>query len=113
MQDPSYGVQQALLHHVHLQSFYSYPYTPSQLHLDQALEYLLGASRIIRELTAVAWTYLNQPADGTVYLTWQPLNQLGTQFATDGYLWAGAESTFTHELRGYVGVLLTFLLKIN
>jgi len=102
MQDPSGGVPQALLQHVHLQSAYQYPYTPQPLTSEQAIDYLLNAPRIIRELTSVAWTYLNQPADGTLLLTWQPVNQLGQSFASDGYLWASVENAFTQEIRGYV-----------
>lgn len=48
------------------------------------------------------WTFLDGPQDGTVMLTWQPLNHLGTNFASDGYVWADVEQAFTFEARGYV-----------
>lgn len=48
------------------------------------------------------WTFLDGPQDGSVMLTWQPLNQLGTNFASDGYVWADVEQAFTFEARGYV-----------
>ena len=49
------------------------------------------------------WMFLDAPADGTVMLLWQPLNQLGTRFASDGYVWADPEQAFSQEHRGYVG----------
>jgi len=48
------------------------------------------------------WMFLDAPEDGTVMLVWQPLNQSGTQSATDGYIWADAEQAFSSEVRGYV-----------
>lgn len=42
-------------------------------------------------------------------LTWQPLNQLGTNFSSDGYVWADVEQAFTFEARGYVCPFLTSL----
>ena len=42
------------------------------------------------------------PPDGSVMLTWQPLNYLGTNFASDGYVWADVEQAFSFEARGYV-----------
>ena len=48
------------------------------------------------------WMYIDAPPDGTVMLVWQPLAQLGTRFASDGYIWADAEQSFSMEARGYV-----------
>ena len=48
------------------------------------------------------WTFLDAPQDGTVMLVWQPLAQLGTKFAPDGYIYADAEEVFAHQHRGYV-----------
>lgn len=47
------------------------------------------------------WTFLDGPQDGTVMLTWQSLNHLGTNFASDGYVWADAEQAYTYDVRGY------------
>lgn len=69
---------------------------------DTVLEYLLSAPRIVRELHPMHWTFLDGPPDGSVMLTWQPLNQLGANFASDGYVWADVEQAFTFEARGYV-----------
>lgn len=54
---------------------------------DTVVEYLLSAPKIVREA---------QP------MQWQPLNHLGTNFASDGYVWADVEQAFTFEARGYV-----------
>ena len=59
---------------------------------------------IVKERAAMNWMFLDAPEDGTVMLVWQPLNQLGTQSATDGYIWADAEQAFSSEVRGYVGI---------
>ncbi|KAI9869881.1 MAG: hypothetical protein M1830_004970, partial [Pleopsidium flavum] len=69
--------------------------------LETVVEYLLQAPKITRELAAMNWMFLNAPADGSVMLVWQPLNQLGTQFASDGYVWADVEQAFSSEAKGY------------
>ena len=38
-------------------------------------------------------------------LVWQPLGKMGTQFASDGYIWADPETAFSSEARGYVSPL--------
>ena len=47
------------------------------------------------------WSFLQPPQDGDVLLVWQP-PQLGAREASDGYVWADAESAFSSEMRGYV-----------
>lgn len=107
MQDPGYGVAAPLLQHVHLLSTTRYPYSPNPMLPDHALEFLLQCSKIVRERAAMTWQYLTPPDDGTILLAWQPLNQLGTHYATDGYVWAEPEKHFTNEARGFVsGILL-------
>lgn len=69
---------------------------------DTVVEYLLSAPKVVREAQPMHWTFLDGPQDGTVMLTWQPLNHLGTNFASDGYVWADVEQAFTFEARGYV-----------
>lgn len=49
----------------------------------------------------MSWMYLDCPPDGEVMLVWQP-SQLRTQAASDGFIWADAESAFSSEMRGYV-----------
>ena len=48
------------------------------------------------------WMFLDAPAEGTVMLVWQPLAQLGTRFASDGYVWADGEQAFSQEHGDYV-----------
>ena len=69
--------------------------------LDQALQHLLQASHIVREVKPMAWTYLTPPQDGTMFLTWQA-PRMQNHFASDGYIWTDQEMTFRQHLRGYV-----------
>ena len=48
------------------------------------------------------WMFLDAPPDGSVMLVWQPLNKMGTRFASDGYVWADAEQVLRHPHQGYV-----------
>lgn len=48
------------------------------------------------------WMFLDAPPDGSVMLVWQPLNKLGTRFASDGYVWADQEQFMRHPHQGYV-----------
>ncbi|KAL4922855.1 hypothetical protein BDW62DRAFT_3863 [Aspergillus aurantiobrunneus] len=101
MDDPASRVPGQLLPHMHLVSRNRYPLM-HMMPTDTVVEYLLSAPKIVREAQPMHWTFLDGPQDGTVMLTWQPLNHLGTNFASDGYVWADAEQAFTFEARGYV-----------
>ena len=59
----------------------------------------------------MTWTYLQGPSDGTVFLEWQPASQRQSRFASDGYVWADAESAFTMDVRGYVSALSMSMLS--
>lgn len=83
-------------------SSYTFPRLP-QVNLDIAVEYLIQAPRITKEVAPMTWMYLDCPPDGEVMLVWQP-SQLRTYAASDGYVWADAESAFSSEMRGYVGL---------
>ena len=48
------------------------------------------------------WMIMDAPPDGSVMLVWQPLNQLGMHFASDGYIWADPEQAFSSDAKGYV-----------
>ncbi|KAL1960065.1 hypothetical protein VTO42DRAFT_237 [Malbranchea cinnamomea] len=100
MQDPAGGVPPQLLPHMHLVSNYRYP-VMNTLSPETAVEYLLSAPKVVRELQPMHWMFLDAPPDGTVMLVWQPLNHLGTNFASDGYVWADVEQIYTTEVRGY------------
>ncbi|GFF22626.1 SWI/SNF and RSC complexes subunit ssr4 [Aspergillus udagawae] len=101
MDDPASRVPAQLLPHMHLVSRHRYPLM-HMMPTDTVVEYLLSASKIVREAQPMHWTFLDGPQDGTVMLTWQPLNHLGTNFASDGYVWADVEQAFTFEARGYM-----------
>ncbi|KAJ6141532.1 hypothetical protein N7470_009922 [Penicillium chermesinum] len=99
MDDPASRMPGQLLPHMHLVSQYRYP----NIHMmpnETAVEYLNSAPRICQS-KPMHWTFLDCPADGTVMLTWQPLNHLGNNFSSDGYVWADAEQAYTFEARGY------------
>ncbi|KLJ06182.1 hypothetical protein EMPG_10395 [Blastomyces silverae] len=85
---------------MHLVSNYRYPVMNNLSH-ETAVEYLISAPKVVRELQTVHWMFLDGPPDGTVMLVWQPLNHLGTTFASDGYVWADAEQLYSTEIRGY------------
>ncbi|KAL4820433.1 hypothetical protein BDW67DRAFT_152401 [Aspergillus spinulosporus] len=101
MDDPASRVPGQLLPHMHLVSRNRYPLM-HMMPTDTVVDYLLSAPKIVREAHPMHWTFLDGPQDGTVMLTWQPLNHLGTNFASDGYVWADVEQAFTFEARGYV-----------
>ncbi|OCK82999.1 DUF1750-domain-containing protein [Lepidopterella palustris CBS 459.81] len=99
-QDPSANVPQFVLPHVHLVSSYRFPHL-AQLQPQTAFEYLLNAPKIVNDASPVAWTYFQAPPpDGTVLLVWQP-PLMQTRFASDGYIWAEPEATYTMDIRGY------------
>ncbi|KAL2212268.1 SWI/SNF and RSC complex subunit Ssr4 [Sarocladium strictum] len=95
--DPSHSVPQELMPHVHLVSSSRYPAIP-RLDPNEVAKWLINAPHIARDKATVFWTYLDKPQDGTVLLTWQPLQRLGVNFATDGYIWAPPEQVFKHDL---------------
>lgn len=106
------GADGTQLPHIHLVSTYRYPIL-TQVSLETVVEYLLQAPKITRELAAMSWMFLNAPADGSVMLVWQPLNQLGTQFASDGYVWADVEQAFSSEAKGYVCDLSSIAFRVH
>lgn len=89
------------LSHVHLVSTYRWP-TLATVGIHTIVEYLTQAPKITKEVASMNWMFLDAPPDGTVLLVWQPLAQLGTRFATDGYIWADPEQSVSQEYQGYV-----------
>lgn len=83
--------------HVHLISSFRYPVMP-RLDLNEVAKWLMAAPQVARDRAPFFWTYLDKPTDGTILLTWQPLQRLGTTFATDGYVWAPPEQVYKHDL---------------
>ncbi|KAK3310436.1 uncharacterized protein B0T15DRAFT_518526 [Chaetomium strumarium] len=94
--DPSHNVHQDLLPHVHLLSTFRYATMP-RVDLPEVTKWLLQAPKIARDTAPFYWTYLDCPADGSIFLTWQPTSRRGTEFASDGYIWAGPELSFQHN----------------
>lgn len=90
--------------HVHLLSTYRFPQLLN-LHPDKVAEYLLGAPKITRDQAPFYWTYLDRPIDGTILLVWQSPS-MGTEYPSDGYVWAPPESRYQVDVAGgYVSSL--------
>ncbi|KAI0195987.1 hypothetical protein EV127DRAFT_450638 [Xylaria flabelliformis] len=103
MNDPSYAVHRDLLPHVHLVSAYRYT---SKAHVQpgEVTSLLMQAPKIARDSAAFYWTYIDKPENGQIFLTWQPLQLMGTHFASDGFIWPPHEAYFTQEVGN--GVIL-------
>ena len=85
--------------------------------MEHAFEFLIQAPRIVKEVAPMTWTYLQGPADGSVFMEWQPAGggmgggpggQRPSRFASDGFVWADAESAFTLDVKGYVSASVFF-----
>lgn len=86
---------------MHLVSKHRYPITTNPS-LETIVGYLLEAPKIVRELQPMQWQFIDTPQDGTLLLSWQPLEYLSTTFSSDGFVWADVEASFKSEVRGYV-----------
>ncbi|KAL8841952.1 MAG: hypothetical protein Q9170_000732 [Blastenia crenularia] len=100
MNDPSDGVPAALMRHIHLVSSFNFP-TSAGLQLETIVDRLLAAPSIATDVKPMNWMFIEAPKDGVSMLVWQPLSKLGTEFATDGYIWADAEQAFSSQAKGY------------
>ncbi|KAH0841571.1 hypothetical protein AYO21_01191 [Fonsecaea monophora] len=100
MKDPAAGIPPQLLPHLHLVSKYRYPITSNPA-VDTIVAYLLEAPKIVRDLQPMQWQFIDTPPDGTLILEWQPLEYLGTNYASDGFIWADVEHVYKSEVRGY------------
>ncbi|KJZ72643.1 hypothetical protein HIM_08002 [Hirsutella minnesotensis 3608] len=69
-----------------------------RLDVNEVTKWLMSAPQVARDRAPFFWTYLDKPADGTILLTWQPLQRLGTNFATDGFVWAPPEQVYKQDL---------------
>ncbi|KAI1328375.1 hypothetical protein F5Y16DRAFT_369529 [Xylariaceae sp. FL0255] len=105
--DPSYGVSRELLPHVHLISTYRYT-MKAQIQPQEVTAWLMQAPKIARDTAPFFWTYIDKPENGHIFLTWQPLQLMGTYFASDGFIWPPQESYFTQEVGD--GVILEMYL---
>lgn len=81
----------------------SYPFPISaHVSLEEIVDRLTAAPHIATNLKPMVWMYIDNPGDGMMMLVWQPLAKLGTEFASDGYVWADAEQAFSSQTKGYV-----------
>ncbi|KAI1197947.1 hypothetical protein F5X97DRAFT_333669 [Nemania serpens] len=103
MEDPSYAVSRDLLPHVHLLSTYRYTFK-AQVQPTEVTTWLMQAPKIARDTAPFFWTYIDKPENGQIFLTWQPLQLMHTQFASDGFVWPPQEAYFTQEVGN--GVIL-------
>ncbi|KAI3342041.1 hypothetical protein F4824DRAFT_447994 [Ustulina deusta] len=103
MNDPSYAVHRDLLPHVHLLSTYRYTYK-AHVQPNEVTNWLMQAPKIARDTAPFFWTYIDKPDNGQIFLTWQPLQLMGTHFASDGFIWPPQEMYYTHEVGN--GVIL-------
>lgn len=81
---------------MHLISTYRYT-VKAQVNPQEVTSWLMQAPKIARDTAPFFWTYLDRPPNGTIFLTWQPLNFLGTNFASDGFIWPPQEQYFQHD----------------
>ncbi|KAB5536350.1 hypothetical protein GE09DRAFT_323622 [Coniochaeta sp. 2T2.1] len=95
--DPSSGIHGDLLPHIHLVSTYRYPVMP-QLNTQEVVKWLSNAPKIARDVAPFYWTYLDAPADGTIFLAWQPLARRNVEFSSDGYIWPQPEQTYRQDV---------------
>ena len=70
--------------------------------LETVVSYLLEAPKMMRDMHPVQWQFLDAPPDNTMFLTWQPSDHMGLNFASDGYVWGDPEQLFDSDVRGYV-----------
>ena len=97
---PSRPANKTQQNHVHLISGHRFPMVPS-LNLEEAFRYLIDTPQIVKALAPMAWTYVQAPQDGTLWLEWLPPNRNDNRFPSDGYVWADAEQTYRQEYGGY------------
>lgn len=97
MGDPSHNINEKMLQHLHLISTYRYA-AMADVGVPDASKWLMNAPKIARDTAPFFWTYLDAPADGSIMLTWQPLQRLDTNFATDGYIWPYPETYYQQDL---------------
>lgn len=69
----------------------------------------MQAPKIARDTAPFFWTYLDRPENGNIFLTWQPLQQMGLNFASDGYIWPPQEQYLQQEVGNGVVRYLTAL----
>ncbi|ROW11548.1 hypothetical protein VMCG_01557 [Cytospora schulzeri] len=97
MADPSQNIHERMIPHLHLISTFRYA-AMANVSPQDVTKWLMSAPKIARDTAPFFWTYLDAPADGTIMLTWQPLQRMETNFATDGYIWAAPETYYQQDV---------------
>ena len=111
MHDPSDGIPDQLLPHIHLllnQQFPGVPPKPGGLEVDKVVRILLEAVQLSKTEKTVSWQVLHGPPNGSIFVAWQP-PKLGNRFASDGYVYADVEKAFKSKFSGYVSIIGTVL----
>lgn len=80
----------------------------ARIPIETITKWLSDAPKIARDTAPFYWTFLDAPPIGKCFLTWQPLARLGTELASDGYIWAGAEQFQQMEVGGGMVCLYSF-----
>lgn len=92
---------QSQQNHVHLISAHQFPLTP-RMNYEDAFRLLINAPTIVKQTAPMAWTYVQGPRDGTVWLEWlSPRQSNERRFSSDGYIWGDSETTARAECGGY------------
>jgi len=76
-----------------------------RIDIQEVTKWLLAAPKIARDTAPFFWTYLDAPQDGTILLTWQPLQRMGTGMASDGYIYGVPETLYQQEVPGGNGLV--------
>lgn len=103
MGDPSFGVHRDLLPHVHLICTHRHT-LKARVEPSEVTHLLMQAPKIARDTSPFFWTYIDRPESGNAFLTWQPLQQMGVNFASDGLIWPPQEQYIPQEVGN--GVIL-------
>lgn len=73
----------------------------------------MQAPKIARDTSPFFWTYIDRPESGNAFLTWQPLQQMGVNFASDGLIWPPQEQYIPQEVGNGVVCCLANSLTVS
>ena len=70
----------------------------ARVEIPEVTSWLMQAPQVARDKAPFYWTYLDRPDNGSIFMTWQPLQMMGTNFASDGYIWPPQEQHMRQEV---------------
>ena len=70
----------------------------ARVEIPEVTSWLMQAPQVARDKAPFYWTYLDRPDNGSIFMTWQPLQLMGTNFASDGYIWPPQEQHMRQEV---------------